>query len=268
MAHLLELNEAVVKRCQVGFEVSKSGTNHLQFFIHFQNAKTMSAVKKFMFASKRAHLKACKGTDFENWNYTKKDTNVLFSCGDEPREEGELSDWEKIVVMINEGYSNLEIIERFPSQGMRCQTALDKYRLEYDRKHMGWRDVEVTYLTGETGVGKTRHVMEKYGYSNVYRVTNHKNPFDTYVGQEVVVFEEFRSQQKVENMLNWLDGYPVELPARYADKLAKFTKVYIISNWEWEMQYSNLREEYPSTYAAWARRVPTRLEMKLQDQAE
>ncbi len=31
-------------------------------------------------------------------------------------------------------------------------------------------------------------------------------------GQDVIVFEEFRSSLKIQDMLNYLDGYPCELP--------------------------------------------------------
>lgn len=261
MNHVLEIDESKCKRGQFGYEVSPTtDTPHIQFFIHFKNAKTMKAAKSFLFGSNRAYMAKCNGTDFENWKYTEKDAHVLHQFGEAPQEAGELSDWEKIVQMLKDGRSNLEIIERFPGQALRIQTGLDKYRLEMQRQvGQEWRDVEVTYVTGQTGAGKTRHVMEKYGYENVHRVINHKWPFDTYRGQDVIIFEEFRSQQKIEDMLNWLDGYPVELKARYADKFALFTKVYIISNWEFEEQYENIAHNYPTTYAAWVRRVPNRL---------
>ena len=39
-----------------------------------------------------------------------------------------------------------------------------------------WRDLTVTYIFGTTGVGKTRSVMDKFGYRNCYRVTDYKHP--------------------------------------------------------------------------------------------
>ena len=85
--------------------------------------------------------------------------------------------------------------------------------------------------------------MEKYGYENVFRVTDYHHPFDTYEGQDVIVFEEFNSSITIQDMLNYLDGYPVKLPARYTDKVASFTKVYITSNLQLTMQYPNVQEE-------------------------
>jgi len=248
----------VVKRIQIGFEIGEdSGTPHLQGFVHFKNSKTRSALDKW-FGFHWHNSDPAHGTDFENWNYTAKEENLLELGLPEdriPREEGEPDIWERIVMLIDDGMTTNDIIRKFPSTALRCIQAIERYRLDVDLQAAGWRDVKTTYITGETGAGKTRYVMEKYGYGNVYRILNKKHPWDGYRGQDVVVFEEFRNTHKIEDMLNWLDGYPAQLPARYTDKLAHFTKVYIISNWEYEMQYSNQKLQYPKTYAAWDRRI-------------
>ena len=243
-----------IKRAIFAHEVGEEGTPHLQGFIHMKNAMTFTAVKK-MLGSIRYHIEPAKGTDYEAWRYCLKDGKIVLKFGDEPSVEGELSDWEKIAEMVRNGASNLDIITRYPSIAIRCQAALDRMRLDYDRRHAAWRDVEVTFITGPTGCGKTRGVMEKYGYENVYRATDKKHPFETYSGQEVIVFEEFRGGYRCEDMLNWLDGYPVELPARYANKMAKFTKVYMLTNIRFEELYPRIQENHPETWEAFKRRV-------------
>ena len=106
-----------------------------------------------------------------------------------------------------------------------------------------WRTLEVTYIFGKTGSGKTRSVMEKYGYENCYRVTDYKHPFDTYDGQDVIIFEEFRGGLKHGDMLNYLDGYPLLLPCRYFNRQACYTKVFLITNIPPEEQYLNVDRE-------------------------
>lgn len=117
-----------------------------------------------------------------------------------------------------------------------------------------WRELEVTYIFGKTGSGKTRSVMDKYGYSNCYRVTDYKHPFDTYDGQDVIIFEEFRGGLKHGDMLNYLDGYPLLLPCRYFNRQACYTKVFIITNVPPDAQYTSVDME---TRKAFFRRIHT-----------
>ena len=97
--------------------------------------------------------------------------------------------------------------------------------------------------------------MEFHGYENVFRVTNYAHPFDNYKGESVIVFEEFRSSLPIADMLNYLDGYPLTLPCRYADKVACYTTVYIASNIPIEEQYVSTQHNESETYNAFLRRI-------------
>lgn len=97
--------------------------------------------------------------------------------------------------------------------------------------------------------------MEKYGYRNTYRVTDYQHPFDGYKGQDVVVFEEFRSSLCIQEMLKLIDGYPVELPCRYNNKTACYTKIFIISNIPLSQQYCNIQMHEHESYRAFLRRI-------------
>ena len=74
------------------------------------------------------------------------------------------------------------------------------------------------------------------------------------------MFEEFNSQIPVEDMLNYLDIYPLALPARYNDKTACYTKVYITSNLPLEKQYRGEQWDRPETWRALLRRIHTIIE--------
>lgn len=179
-----------------------------------------------------------------------------FEYEDKPDESTEL--YADILDLLNYKITWKELIKKKPKRihmvgniKMACDL------LSRENKYSNvFRQLEVTYIFGGTEKGKTRHVMEKYGYTNVYRVTKYDHTaFDSYKGQDVVVFEEFRSSFKIEEMLNYLDGYPQQLPSRYFDKEAAYTKVYIITNWTLEQQYKNVQTEYPSTWQAFNRRI-------------
>ena len=76
----------------------------------------------------------------------------------------------------------------------------------------------------------------------------------------MLVFEEFSSQIPIEDMLNYLDIYPLSLPARYNDKTACYTKVYITSNSPLENQYWVEQQARPETWRAFLRRIHTVVE--------
>ena len=71
----------------------------------------------------------------------------------------------------------------------------------------------------------------------------------------MLVFEEFNSQIPIEAMLNYLDVYPLLLPARYSDRTACYTKVYITSNIPLDEQYITVQHNRPETWRAFLRRI-------------
>lgn len=163
--------------------------------------------------------------------------------------QGKSKDVDKIYSMIKDGASNLEIVDAVPS-GMLNLEKIERTRsmLRDSAFADSWRDLTVTYIFGASGVGKTRSVMDQYGYRNCYRVTDYKHPFDTYDGQDVLVLEEYRSQFKIADILNYLDGYPLLLPCRYFNRQACFTKVFLITNIPLEDQYRTVSEDSRSAF--------------------
>lgn len=86
--------------------------------------------------------------------------------------------------------------------------------------------------------------------------------FDSYHGQNILVFEEFHSQIAIPDMLNLLDIYPIQLPARYSDRTACYTNVYIISNLPLELQYTDVQAFDIKTWNAFIRRISCIKEFK------
>jgi hypothetical protein len=238
------------------FEQGEQGTYHHQAYISFKNAKTFDTIKK-IFPS--AHIEKMQGTPQQASEYcTKEDTRISDSItwGELPI-QGKRSDLEDIYSMIKNGCDLDEIRDLYPGQYIRYMSKIHEIYQEIleEKYKKTFRNVEVIYLHDKPGIGKTRYIMEKYGYENVHRVSNYKHPFDTYHAQNVLVLEEFRSSLPIEEMLHYLDGYPIRLPARYSDKVACYEKVYIVSNWIYEQQYENIQAQYPETYQAFERRI-------------
>lgn len=248
-------------------EVGVEGTPHTHIYIYCSSAISFSRLKKLF---PPAHFELAKGTSLENKQYilkigkwadtAKAETSVdgsFFESGECPAErQGQRNDISDLYAMVKEGLSNFEILEQCP-QFLFNVDKIEKVRqvIKSEEYKNCRRILEVTYIYGDTGTGKTRSVMDKYGYCNVYQIQNYEHPFDGYKGQDVIIFEEFRSSLKIQDMLIYLDCYPLMLPCRYADKVACFTKVYIISNISLQEQYNFVQRDNIETYRAFCRRI-------------
>ena len=248
-------------------EIGEQGTPHTHLYLYSPNAILFSTLQQRFLG---AHIEAAKGSHRENRDYICKEGRWLDDAKHETNlpetfeESGALpierdkreSISSEILSLIQSGSSNAEILVQYPSAMNRLQhIEAARQTLLKECYSNQWRDLEVTYLWGKTGVGKTRSIMEKYGYSRVYRVTNYDHPFDDYKGQDVILFEEFRSSLPIQDMLKYLDGYPLMLPCRYSNKAACFTKVYLVSNIPLSAQYPNVQVSEPETYRAFCRRI-------------
>lgn len=191
---------------------------------------------------------SCMRTNIQNIDEWKKLEN----------EQGFRTDIADMLEYIRAGHSEDDFIKEYPSQYVRYGNRIREFYQKCLRERYSntFRQLHITYIYGSTGVGKTRYVMEKHGYDKVYRVTNYGNgAFDNYNSQDVILFDEFRSSIKIAEMLTYLDGYPVDLHCRYANKPAVFTKVYIISNIPLYDQYKDVQKNEPQTYDAFCRRI-------------
>lgn len=255
-ALLMAIPPGLVKYLIATDEVGESGTPHIQAYVSFHNAKTLTAVKKLL-GSDRWHLERRRGSHYEAAAYCWKENEPFFEIGDRPVDEAPLNQWEDIRSMIDAGANEYEIAWKYPGTYAKACTGIQRMIGLRDQQRMNeWRDVNVTYLWGDPGVGKTRSVIDKHG-ADVYRVSNYKNPFDGYRGQPVILFEEFRSSLPIEDMLIYLDGYICTLPSRYADKVGTYTEVYLATNIPLDEQYPNMQVSQPATYAALLRRIDT-----------
>lgn len=83
------------------------------------------------------------------------------------------------------------------------------------RRRRGFVDVDVQVFYGSTGTGKTRKAYELLGYdeTETWRWVPGAGVtfFDGYVGQDNVIFDEFRGQIPLGQILTLLDGYPTRV---------------------------------------------------------
>lgn len=227
-------------------EIATTGTYHTHVFLYSNSPIQFSTVKN---AFPVAHIETAYGSAQDNRNYILKGGKWAETEKAETSVEGTFEEYgvmptEKqqkapmmVLIMdrVKAGASTAEIIQEFPSMAFKSND-IDVMRqtLLSDRYMQENRDVRVTFLYGATGTGKTRGIYERHAVSDVCRITSYKQGggayFDAYRGQPVLVLEEFQGQIPITELLTMLDIYPLMLPARYADRVACYTQVYITSN--------------------------------------
>lgn len=211
-------------------------------YLHYQGWIEHSAPIRFSTLQRRlpaCHLVTRKAPKRKAYEYvTKKDTRVegveRIVIGDPEKllesRQGERTDVQKVRdAVLEDGLSVEEVLLEVPESG-RFVNYVRELVSARDRKagKSKQRDVQVTYLFGPPGSGKTSWVYETF--DDVCRVTSYDHPFDAYTGEDVLVLDEFNGQLSLELMNNVLDRYPLLLPARYYDRVAKFSQVVIVSN--------------------------------------
>lgn len=242
---------------------------HTHIFVVFASRVRFSMVKKYF---PEAHIEKCKGSVSDNVNYIKKSgrweldklkqEKIIEGSFEQygiqpPDTKGKRGDMSELYQMVLDNMTNAEILAINQDYILQIDK-IDKVRttiLTERYKDTVRLDLEVIYISGKTGTGKTRGVLEKNGYSNVYRVTDYLHPFDGYTCQPVICFDEFRSSIRLKEILMYCDIYPIELPSRYANKFACYNKVYIVSNWALERQYADLQREDNESWRAFLRRI-------------
>lgn len=220
----------------IGFEVGETGTRHIQGIFFFKQQKTFNTLRDYF---KKNHIERVINVD-SSVKYCKKDGDYR-EFGN-VRSQGQRTDIEDFKDAIIDGLDDLELLNEFPTQFMRFSNQINKIRQltfnDYYRRNN--RDLQVVFLGGESGSGKTSSIYKNFDIEDIYRVTNYKNPFDSYQNQRVLVLDEYNHQFEIPELLNYLDIYPLALPARYNDKWACYEIVFIISNYTYNDLFGNL----------------------------
>lgn len=245
-------------------EKGESETEHIQAFISFTIGKRFNTIKTYF---PTAHIEEVRGSNVQARDYcSKEDTRVVgpIEIGNFA-EERSRTDVKNFVELLRANVDSEELMNLYPNLYLRefnKITAL-KNELIFSEFKNKLRDVDITYIYGPPRTGKSRYIMEKYGLGNYYSVDNYGyTAFDEYIGEDVVVFDEYDSQIDITYMNKLLDRYPVKLRARYGNKQACYTKVYIVSNLPLSEQYKETQLLSAVKYKAFISRIHNIIKFK------
>ena len=232
--------EDIVRYFCIGYEVCPTtGTPHLQGWIQFFNKKRIGGVKKILGCS--AHIEPCKGDEFSNEKYCKKDGK--FICWGKFITQGYRSDLEQIKKDIKKGKSKEEIIDNHFETYCRYRNGINDYfEIQQKKQRSEFRKVHVDVYSGSTGTGKTRRAMEE---PNSYKITgDNLKWFDGYAGEKTLIIDEYDNNVPVSKLLNLLDGYKLRLDIKGSFTYANWEKVIITTNLEKDQFHANAKEKH------------------------
>jgi hypothetical protein len=203
-----------VERCET------TGREHYQGFAIFNRTCRIPKAKQWIGGGDGVHCEPRRGTRDQARDYCRKD--------------GKFWEWGVYDAMTKEmlfkqpiGY----IKENHPEFFCRYHRGLEKLQPKGDK----WRDVKVTVLWGETGVGKTK---EAVNCDSWYKLDPPYNWFDGYEGETRLILDDYRTGSIPRGMLlNLLDGYRLRLETKGGHTWALWTEVYITTNYDpgyWE----------------------------------
>lgn len=224
-----------------------TGKKHFQSYCYFKNPRSFTSMKKKLPTS---HIEKAKGNAKHNFTYCSKDGKYI--------EEGEMPTQGKPSASKLKYMTNEEIIDMNPRCWRAYATARDELNMDIDVDE--WeKKVEVVYIQGESGVGKTEMakqlVREKADtYGRKINVVKYENNFWSGIGNaDVAIYDDFRdSHMKPSEFINFVDYNTHRMNIKGSCKINKFKYIIITSVMKLEEIYRNVTGE---PRAQWMRRI-------------
>jgi len=240
-------NEPIVYSV-IGEEVGeKCGTLHNQGYVCFVSKKHLSGVKKVL---PRAHWEQKRGTNKEASDYCKKDGkwHEIGECPPEQHERGSAKakiDWDLQKKLAIEG--KLEEIDA--GTYIRNYNTLKRIASDHQPKKGNLEFLCNEWHFGDTGVGKSRPLREKY--PNAF-IKDANIWWDGYQGEEVVIIEDvdIYDLKLGRHFKLWGDYYPFPANMKHCGKLdIRPKRIFVTSNYSPREIWSD-----PKTYEPIERR--------------
>ncbi len=216
-------------------EVGDSGTYHFQGYCEFKEQISLNPAKELL-GGATVHLERRRGSQEQAIAYAKKeDTRVdgPFEFGT-PRQQGKRLDLEGFKDAVMSGKRKRDLVDD------HCGI-IARYPKFYEQLTMMNRpersaDLVVTLLIGDTGLGKTRHVMDRFKGDDDFWIAPLNNGtiwMDTYDGHTKVLLDDFAgaaSHCTLVYLLRLLDRYPVLVPTKGSHTWWLPNEVFVTTN--------------------------------------
>lgn len=205
-----------------------TGKTHYQGYMEFNQQVRLSTLKNVL---PTTHFEERKGSQSDAIDYCKKDGKFV-EYGTKSK-QGKRTDLETVAKKLATRETTIgDIAIEQPEMIVKYYKGLKQ--LEQCTQKVCIKEKDIYVFWGAAGSGKSHKVYNDNPLETIYKVKygNSGVWFDGYdnMKHKVVVFDEFCGQIKLQNLLEYLDKYPVQV--EYKGGLTYFTpdKVYICSN--------------------------------------
>ncbi len=245
-------------------EQPEDGTYHLQGYCEFKQQKSLNQAKALL-GGDRVAVFARRGTQAQAIKYCQKeDTRVPYTIpyeDGEPRQQGKRVDLEGFKEAVMGGASQRDLLDEHLAVIARYPKFYST--LTFMARPTRTTELVVTLHIGDTGLGKTRAVMDEFGDDpSLYLapLSNGTMWLDGYDGHGTVLIDDFggaTSHVSLCFMLRLLDRYPVLVPTKGGHTWWLPNAVHVTTNllpklwYKWENrgeQYKALARRFHQVY--------------------
>lgn len=240
---------------------------HFQGFIRMKNPQSMTFVIELFesyLGHRRTHLEVAGSPDkavkyataefYEAWMKCVKDgrhtagevkrftKDGVWEFGDLDFVQGKRSDLiECREVLENPEWKHATLYENHFASAVRYMQGFEKASFYIHKLRQVNREVQIHWLWGTTGLGKSRDARGTMTLADYYRLPTPNGGrlwFDGYEGEKVLIIEEFNTHtMSIEQLLELTDIYPLPCQIKGAFIWANWTKVVITSNFHYSELY-------------------------------
>lgn len=146
--------------------------------------------------------------------------------------------FKKLCDEINEKTDYVDILKKYPDlclqHGKKIKEYINDIKTANKPKYRNW-EMEVEYLYGDTGTGKSKYAFENYNPETHYVLRKGNGGsvwWDNYTGQETVIIDDFSPKSyQLSYMLNVLDRYAMTIDYKGGATQLLAKKIIITSNY-------------------------------------
>ena len=229
----------------VTYCISDNGFHHLHMVLEVENADsdrfTFKQVQKIY--GKKFHIEPTRGSKKEAEDYILKRgkyaekgevVTATSQYGELKGNQGKRTDIKALELLLDEGHTPQEILDMVGISAYRYRILLNEVYMRNREIEVGARRCITTYYhTGESYSGKSYTMYkldDKYGKSNVYKLSDYKNGFDKYEGQPVLFMDELRPySMSYVTLLSILNEATLDIHCRFSNKKMLWDEVHITS---------------------------------------